>query len=91
MLSTFHGSEKNRYLNMNFRCQVDSFRESSSRGTTKTAGRSSSLTAPNGPAQQEVILTAWQEAGQAPGGCLYDHMALKRGGSGHNCIGDCTI
>lgn len=26
-------------------------------------GRSSSLTAPNGPAQQEVILTAWQEAG----------------------------
>ena len=30
-------------------------------------GRSSSLTAPNGPAQQEVIQTAWQEAGLAPG------------------------
>ncbi|CAK9054933.1 unnamed protein product [Durusdinium trenchii] len=30
-------------------------------------GRSSSLTAPNGPAQQEVIWTAWQEAGETPG------------------------
>ncbi|CAJ1440834.1 unnamed protein product, partial [Effrenium voratum] len=30
-------------------------------------GRSSSLTAPNGPAQQQVILTAWQEAGASPG------------------------
>ena len=30
-------------------------------------GRSSSLTAPNGPAQQEVILTAWQEAQESPG------------------------
>jgi hypothetical protein len=30
-------------------------------------GRSSSLTAPNGPAQQEVILMAWQEAGLNPG------------------------
>ena len=29
-------------------------------------GRSSSLTAPNGPAQQEVIQTAWAEAGLAP-------------------------
>lgn len=49
---------------------MEAFRESSSRGTTKTAGRSSSLTAPNGPAQQEVILTAWQESGQAPGACF---------------------
>ncbi|CAE7840957.1 pikAII, partial [Symbiodinium necroappetens] len=29
-------------------------------------GRSSSLTAPNGPAQQDVIQTAWAEAGLAP-------------------------